>query len=64
MKKIDIYIAKEQLFPFLTGFLFFLVAILGIIIRKTINKKILTTLDCGVIKVKDNRKYLNFLILI
>ncbi|MFX1394477.1 MAG: hypothetical protein ACFFAH_13005 [Promethearchaeota archaeon] len=48
---------------FFTGYLFYLVAIFGIIIRKSINKRILTTLDCAVIKTDNNHKYLNFLIL-
>ena len=49
---------------FFTIYLYVLVAVMGILIRKTIGEKIFFTLDCGVIKNEGDRKYLNFLILV
>jgi hypothetical protein len=49
---------------FFTGYLYLLIAVMGILIRKTIGEDLLITLDCGIIKSKKKRKYLNFLILV
>ena len=49
---------------FFTGYLYILIAVIGILIRKTIGENILITLDCGIIKSEKERKYLNFLVLI
>ncbi|TFG27718.1 MAG: hypothetical protein EU532_06920 [Promethearchaeota archaeon] len=49
---------------FFTLYLYMLVAVIGILIRRTIGEKILITLDCGTIKNQGNRRYLNFLILV
>ena len=49
---------------FFTGYLYLLIAVMGILIRKTIGEKILITLDCGIVKSEGDRKYLNFLILV
>jgi len=49
---------------FFTLYLYMLVAVLGILIRRTIGEKIFITLDCGIIKKQRNRRYLNFLILV
>ncbi|MFX1337906.1 MAG: hypothetical protein ACFFDK_04800 [Promethearchaeota archaeon] len=48
---------------FFTGYLYLLIDVIGILIRKTIGEDILITLDCGIIKSEDERKYLNFLVL-
>ncbi len=61
---------SDKIQPHLYGLLFFtiyfymLVAVIGILIRRTIGEKIFITLDCGIIKKKGNRRYLNFLILV
>jgi hypothetical protein len=49
---------------FFTGYLYILIDVFGILIRKTIGEDILITLDCGIIKTKGTKEYLNFLILV
>lgn len=49
---------------FFTGYLYLLIAVMGILIRKTIGEDILITLDCGIIKSEEDRKYLNFLVIV
>ena len=49
---------------FLTGYLFNLVNIIGIIIRKITDEKLLISLDCAVSKERNKEKFLNFMILI
>jgi len=45
-------------------YMYFLVSVLGSIIKKTIDKSILISLDCMIIKEEKGKNYLNFLILI
>ena len=49
---------------FFTGYVSSVVKILGIIIKRLINEKILISLDCGIIKEEKEQKYLNFLIIV
>ncbi|MFX0073319.1 MAG: hypothetical protein ACFFAO_19755, partial [Candidatus Hermodarchaeota archaeon] len=49
---------------FFTGYLYFLVGMIGRLIRQTIEEKLLITLDCAIIKENEKNKYLNFLILV
>ncbi len=47
-----------------TGLLYFIVATLGMLIRKTLNLKIFIALDAGIVKSKDGVDYLDLLIMI
>ncbi|TFG07085.1 MAG: hypothetical protein EU539_05870 [Promethearchaeota archaeon] len=49
---------------FFTGYLFFLVGMIGRLIRETIKEDLHITLDCAVIKEDNGNKYVNFLILV
>jgi hypothetical protein len=49
---------------FFTEYLYSLISVLGILIRRTLKEKIIINLDCAVIKGNNNEKFLNFLILV
>ncbi len=49
---------------FFTGYMSSVIKILGIIIKRLINEKILISLDCGIIKEEKEEKYLSFLIIV
>jgi hypothetical protein len=48
----------------LTGYFFFITSALGVIIRKLINEPVFVMIDCGVIKSKNDKRYLNFLVVV
>ncbi len=51
-------------FSFTTGYLYFLIRLLGMIIRKTIQEKLFILLDGVIVKEAENNNTLNFMIII
>lgn len=51
-------------FSLITGYLYFLVRLLGIVIRKTIQKRIFILLDAVTVKTIDENKNLNFMVIV
>ncbi|NVM34449.1 MAG: hypothetical protein HWN81_02565 [Candidatus Lokiarchaeota archaeon] len=51
-------------FSLITGYLYFLVRLLGIVIRKTIQKRIFVLLDAVTVKNTDVNKILNFMVIV
>ncbi|MHA1150321.1 MAG: hypothetical protein ACTSR8_19005 [Promethearchaeota archaeon] len=49
---------------FSTGFFFFIISVLGIILRRTIKEDIIISMDCANIKEEDDQNTLDFLVLI